>query len=482
MLRLPGPAAPLAASERYALEQLADLARLVPVDDAAADVVCVEVSDEPRDPGSLAVAAARGWHLTVRDGAVGVPRSVLRLLAGVTSARAERESSARDRHGRVPPAANALVTESLERDPVVSRAARALRHAVARAAGTRPVYLAVPWPGGRRWAAAVTHDLDVASWWPLFTGLRAAELAGKGELRLVLRVLGAALSSAAGDPVTAGAAALLEDESAHGVPATWFVICGTPTVATFTAGDITYLPEARRPSGIVRAAAAAGHALGLHGSFATMEEDGRFAMERRRLETIAARPVAGVRQHFLRFRPFRTQRAMAAAGFTYDSSYGFPDRNGFRLGAADVIPLWDEDAGQGIALDEAPVTWMDRALSKYRADEAPDSWVDDALALAATCRDLEGLWVGVWHPNLVPALGFPGAPRAFRRLLDELAAHDPCFDTLDRLVAWRRARRAVRVRALAPDGRVEVATTGDPSVPLETLDGGPVRGVDAARR
>lgn len=481
MLRLPGPAAPLAASERYALELLADLARLVPVDDPAADVVRVEVTDEPHDPASLAAAAARGWHLTVRDGAVVAPRSVLRLVAGVASARTERESSARDRHGRVPPAANALIAQSLERDPVVSRAARSLRDAVARAAGPRPVYLAVPWPGGRRWAAAITHDLDVAGWWPLFTGLRVAELAAKGEVRLSLRVLGAAASSLAGDPVTAGAAALLEDEAAHGVPATWFVICGTPTVATFTAGDITYLPEARRPSGIVRAAAAAGHAIGLHGSFATMEEDGRFTDERRRLETIAARAVAGVRQHFLRFRPFHTQRAMAAAGFTYDTSYGFPDRNGFRLGAADVIPLWDEDAGRGIGLDEVPVTWMDRALSKYRADEVPDSWVNDALALAATCRDVEGLWVGVWHPNLVPALGFPGAPSAFRRLLDGLAAHDPCFGTLDQLVSWRRARRALRVRALAPDGRAETTGASDPPVPLETPGGELVRGIDPAR-
>lgn len=475
MLRLPGPAVPLAASERYALELLADLARLVPVDDPAADVVRVEVAEEPREPGSLAATAARGWDLTVRDGVVALPRAMLRLLAGVATARTERHSETRDRHGRVPPAANALVAETLEREPVVSRAAAALREAVVQAAGPRPVYLATPWPGGRRWAVAITHDLDVASWWPLFTGMRVAELVGKGELGLTLRALGAAAGAVVGDPVTAGAAALLADESARSVPSTWFVICGTPTIATFTAGDITYRPEARRPSDIVRAALAAGHALGLHGSFATMDEDGRFAAERRRLEAIAARPVTGVRQHFLRFRPLATQRAMAAAGFTWDTSYGFPDRNGFRLGAADVVPLWDEDAGQGMGLDEAPVTWMDRALSKYRGVESPDEWVDDALALAAVCREVDGLWVGVWHPNLVPALGFPGAPAAFRRLLEELGEHEPCFGTLDQLVAWRRARRAVRVRALAEDGRAEVVGTGDVPVPLETATAQPVR-------
>jgi hypothetical protein len=81
----------------------------------------------------------------------------------------------------------------------------------------------------------------------------------------------------------------------------------------------------------------------------------------------------------------------------------------------------------------------------------------------------------VWHPNLVPALGFPGAPAAFRRLLDGLAAHQPCFGTLDQLVAWRRARRAARVRTLAEDGRAEVVGSVGAAVPLETASGQPVR-------
>jgi hypothetical protein len=340
MLRLPGAAAPLGASERYALELLADLGRLVPVDDPAADVVKVEVAEGPGEPGSLAAAAARGWDLTVRDGAVAVPRSVLRLLAGVATARSERQSEARDRYGRVPPAANALARgwQGTRRIPRCSRpalrpscggrAACVSRDAVAR--------------GG---AGRGDHPPDIASWWPLFTGLRVAELAGKGELGLTLRVLGAAAGAVAGDPVTAGAAALLEDESARGIAATWFVICGTPTMATFAAGDITYLPEARRPSGIVRAALAAGHALGLHGSFATMDSKGEFAAQRRRLEAIAARPAAGVRQHFLRFRPFATHRAMAEAGFSYDTRTALRQRVSPRV--ADAVHRRAASAGRG---------------------------------------------------------------------------------------------------------------------------------------
>jgi peptidoglycan/xylan/chitin deacetylase (PgdA/CDA1 family) len=328
----------------------------------------------------------------------------------------------------------------------------------------------------------MTHDLDVVSPWPLFGGLRVMELARKREWALAARSLAGVAAAAGSDPVTAGVEELLRAEAEGGVASTWFVISATPSLASFLAGDVTYRPEAPRAARIIHAVAARGHPIGLHGSFATMDREGTFAHQRRRLAALSAGTVEGVRQHFLRFRPGTTHRSMHAAGFEYDSSYGFPDRNGFRLGIADIVPLWDDETGRPFGLDEAPVVWMDRALSKYRAVESSEAWIDDALTLARVCREVEGLWVGIWHPNLVPALGFPGAPAAYRRLLRELAVHDPCFATLDRLVTWRRVRRSTRVRSLAPDGRVAVTAVDASPVPLETPDARPVRDVVGVSR
>ena len=77
---------------------------------------------------------------------------------------------------------------------------------------------------------------------------------------------------------------------------------------------------------------------------------------------------------------------------------------------------------------------MDRALSKYQHVETPRAWIDDALALAERCRSVEGLWVGIWHPNLAPALGFPDAPEAYARLVGELARGDAHVAPLGELV------------------------------------------------
>ena len=158
-------------------------------------------------------------------------------------------------------------------------------------------------------------------------------------------------------------------------------------------------------------------------------------------------------------RPGETIRGMAAAGFRYDTTAGFPDRNGFRLGVGDVIPGWDGAGEKPLEIQEAPVIWMDRALSKYAGVEDPEAWISEGVTLADACRATQGLWVGVWHPNLTPALGFPDAPAAFAALLDRLLAQQPFMAPLGSLVEWRVARRGVRVRGVLPDGRPDAYGT-----------------------
>ena len=479
MIRIAPGAAPLDPIERFAFDVLVDASRLLVTDDPGSDAVRLTVTGPAgdADPAALAGPAV----LSRAAGEVGVARSALRAVGMLAGAAAEQGTTARDRHDRVPSSAHPLVRAGRERVPVVSELGAALRAAVAAVAGRRPVRLLAPWPGGRRWAAALTHDLDVAAAWPVFTALRAAELARSGRLGDVARVLGAAAAAVGRDPVWAGVATTLRADAARGVAATWFVISGTPTWSTWRRGDVTYRPESRRVRRIIARVAAEGHEIGLHGSFATIEDQARFAQERARLAALAGRPAAGVRQHFLRFRPGRTQRLMAAAGFTYDASYGFPDRNGFRLGTADVVPGWDAEAGAPSPLSEVPLTWMDRALSKYRGLQSPAAWVDDALDLAQTCRRAEGLWVGLWHPNLTPALGYPGAPDAYASLLERLAAGEPHLDTLGSLVAWRAARRAARAVAMRADGSVEVAAAPGPwPLTIEDERGRPAPGVVVA--
>jgi hypothetical protein len=118
---------------------------------------------------------------------------------------------------------------------------------------------------------------------------------------------------------------------------------------------------------------------------------------------------------------------------------------------------------------------MDRTLSKYQRQEDPARWVEDALTLAATCRDAGGLWVGLWHPNVIPALGFPGALAGFGELVRGIVAEAPYVAPLAEIVAWRAARRRLRGR-MTLEGGVELLSDqrGGWRIALEELTTGGV--------
>ena len=122
-----------------------------------------------------------------------------------------------------------------------------------------------------------------------------------------------------------------------------------------------------------------------------------------------------------------------------------------------MIPGWDGAGEKPLEIQEAPVIWMDRALSKYAGVEDPEAWISEGVTLADACRATQGLWVGVWHPNLTPALGFPDAPAAFAALLDRLLAQQPFMAPL--------GSRSSVIFDLDQDGDLDIITNDFNSEP-----------------
>lgn len=474
MILLPD-ARSLAPAEQFGLRCLVDLARLIPVTGTAVPAVRLELSEAAPSRASVVDEIVAAHAVAGPDGTVSIPRALLGAVAAIVSADAEQRSDTFDAKGRVVSAANALVAADCAREPIVSHAAARLRESVAAvaAASGRPFAALAPWPAGHDWAALLTHDLDVVDWWLLPPILRAAELARAGRWGLLGRMVREFVRQVRHDPVTAGVRMLHDAEAAHDIPATWFIITEDPTFASRAAGDVTYRPDSPKMRALLGAIGRAGHAVGLHGSFATTTDADRLRRQRARLATLSGGKVPGVRQHFLRMRPGATQRAMSAAGFEYDATFGFFDRGGFRLGVADVVPAWSAETAAELPLDLVPLIWMDRTLSKYAGVQDPQAWVDDALALAGACRETDGAWCGLWHPNVTDALGFPGADAAWRRLVSELAAHRPWWATADELVRWRRLRRSLVANGVTDRGvpLLEGATLADTEVAVQ-LPGG----------
>ena len=454
MIRLDVPRDRLRPAERYGLDVLVDLSRLLVVEEAACDVVRLTVVERPYSAATatdLAPAAA----LERSNGEVRVSTAALAAIAEVAGGASEQRSGAVHGDGRVSAEDNPLVAAGHCRKPLVSILGAELGRAAAAVAERRPMRFLAPWPSGYRWAALITHDLDVVQWWGVSSLLRMAELGRKGAWRLTARVARAARRSIGRDPVSRGVHTLLQLEAHHGVQATWFVIRSDPTLG----------------SRVLSSVSQAGHEVGLQGNFATERDVELTASSRRMLSRVIHRPIIGTRQHLLRMLPGVTQRATVKAGFDYDANWGFADRNGFRLGVADVVPAWDATREFVMPLDLVPLIWTDRGLGSSGVEGA-EGWVDDGLELAQACRAVEGAWVGLWHPNLTEALGFPGAESAFVRLLETLASDRPFFASARKIVEWRRFRRSVRAARISADGRVTLtASPGHPIVAVEDAAG-----------
>jgi hypothetical protein len=453
----------LPPAERYGLDVLLDLSRLLIAEKSECDLVRLTLLGRG-SAGSAAADLSSHAALERANGEVRVTAAALRAVAEIAGGALEQRSRAKDRHGRVPATENPLVASGQSRQPIVSSLAVELRRAVLAVAGSRPVRTLAPWPEGHRWAAVVTHDLDVVDWWALFPLLRMFELAMKGSWNLVSRVGQSVRRGLGRDPVSRGIHSLLQLEAHHAIRSTWFIICSPPTLSSLASGDSTYRADGPAARRILSGLAQAGHEIGLHGSFATALDPACLSAQRRDLSHLVDAPVSGVRQHFLRMQPGRTQDFMVEAGFDYDATWGFADRNGFRLGVADVVPAWNASREATLPLDLLPLTWMDRALSKYAGIEEPGRWVEDARELAGECKAVEGVWVGLWHPNTMETLGFPGAEPAFVSLLQALADDRPYFASAQKLVQWRRFRRSVRASQVTADGRVLLTSAGHRTV------------------
>ena len=202
----------------------------------------------------------------------------------------------------------------------------------------------------------------------------------------------------------------------------------------------------------IEAAAARGCELAVHGIDAWRDAQSG-ADESRRLSSITGQRRVGVRMHWLYFSE-GSPAALDAAGFDYDSTWGYNDAVGYRAGTLQPFRFPGTQH-----LVELPLAIMDSALFSARrmalgpgeADEICGPIVEDA-------RDFGGALVVNWHDRSLAPERLWG--RAYRSLLNRIEDHDAAwFTTAQTAVDWFRWRRSIRfvqegagVRVSAPAG------------------------------
>jgi hypothetical protein len=185
------------------------------------------------------------------------------------------------------------------------------------------------------------------------------------------------------------------------------------------------------------AATRQGAELAVHGIDAWRDAEAGRA-ELKELTSVTDRAGAGVRMHWLYFSADAPQH-LEAAGFEYDSTWGYNDGIGYRAGTAQVFRL------SGCTnLLELPLSIMDSALLfPDRMALAPDAALDHCRVVLNNARRFGGTLVVNWHDrSLAPERLWDGI---YRNLLDAIGSHDDVwFATGQDAVDWFRWRRSIR--------------------------------------
>lgn len=158
---------------------------------------------------------------------------------------------------------------------------------------------------------------------------------------------------------------------------------------------------------------------GIHPSYRSSEVLTLIAEEKEALERVLGRPVEVSRQHFLRFHPPSTQRALLAAGIREEHSVGFADGIGFRAATCTPYRWYDLERETPTGLLVVPFQLMDSAMA-YRMGLSPAEAITQACALVDVVRSTGGVLSCVWHERF---LSDHGAERGWRRVVASIIEH-----------------------------------------------------------
>jgi peptidoglycan/xylan/chitin deacetylase (PgdA/CDA1 family) len=325
-------------------------------------------------------------------------------------ARMEEREGPRDQHGRFPGAASSL--DLL--DPPLERLRREL--------GVEP-----PRWFGKRFAVALTHDVDVPWRWSgrqavkgTLARIKAAAVArnGRGAGREARALAGLPLHRVGGTDPNWSFERVLAVERAHGARSTFFLLAGHNHPADGPSPE-TY--DRLRPR-LVEILRNGGAEIGLHGSYTAAEDAGRLREEKAALERLAG-PLAGHRYHYLRGDPHRNLEPLAEAGFTYDSSLGFPDAVGFRAGIAQPFRPWDVANERPLGLVEIPLAFMDATFDERYLHLPAREAEAHLMGLVEWAAENGGGFAVLWHTDRYDRATAAGWDWLYERLLDEVPKH-----------------------------------------------------------
>jgi hypothetical protein len=158
-----------------------------------------------------------------------------------------------------------------------------------------------------------------------------------------------------------------------------------------------------------------GWEVGIHGGYYSSGDAQAIRAEKARLEAVLRRDVRGYRNHYLRIRVPETWALLEEAGYSYDTTLGYPEAPGFRNGMCHPFQPFDLRTGKEMGILEIPLCMMDQSQALSRPK---DVWESLAAMMdrAAACH---GVVTVLFHTPIFMS----SAHRTFLRIYEKLLVY-----------------------------------------------------------
>lgn len=320
----------------------------------------------------------------------------------------------RDEHGRFPGRKSLPFRAGFIDRPVVDEYAALMRKWL------RQVGVDIPEPQ-RRFSVLLSHDVDSVKKYRSLLRTTAAVLLGRRPWREIqnnFRVLSGSMK----EPFNTFDEMIQLDNQCKAAIGE----IQMKTAYFFLAGNICpqdkgYCINNEFIKTIIQKVKDSGAIIGLHASYYAGMHPENIIKERTSLEQITGCTIHHNRYHYLAWREIEDGQVLAKAGIDWDSTLGYADVAGFRLGVCRPIPLFDPIHCKLLGIEEHPLILMDHTLSedKYMGFNIDEAW-EYFQRLLTQVRRYDGELTVLWHNSVFEATPDNYHPEFYRKMMKEL--------------------------------------------------------------
>lgn len=258
-------------------------------------------------------------------------------------------------------------------------------------------------PEGKKFAIALTHDVDLVNPSFRYRVAAASRTLGKGRFAHA-----AAIFSGRSNPYLT-LKKIVMIEKTHDAKSTFFFL----TSERDAYSDCYDLEHLRNDLDLILDN---DFEVGLHGGFYAYRNPSTLRQEKKKLEGFINRTVKGYRNHCLRFHLPNTWRILAESGFEYDSTFGFNDNLGFRSGLCFPFRPYDIEREETINIVELPPNVTDTTIFGHLREQ-PRIALDVCVRMIDTAERYGGVLTLNWHTHVFDGICWKVYERLYEKIL-----------------------------------------------------------------